>query len=182
MIIERLRPLASQARRTYVQLMLDVVGRSLEAISQVDEEVRNEVSVLPQGFVFQMKVMPSGPALVVRKEADGGLKYLGGQAEGTPDLSVLFKHIHHAFLVLSFQEKTSQSFANARIIVDGNLGYATRMTRVLNRLETFILPKLVAQRAVKEYPANLALPEKVISAARIYLKVATNFVDTVRSS
>ncbi len=181
MIKDRLRPLASQARRTYVQLMLDVVGRSLEAISQVDDEVREEVSVLPEGFVFQMKVMPSGPALVVRKEADGGLKYLGGQTDA-PDLSVLFKHIHHAFLVLSFQEKTAQSFANARIIVDGDLGYATRMTRVLNRLETFILPKLVAQRAVKEYPANLALPEKVINGARIYLKVATNFVDTVRSS
>ena len=55
------------------------------------------------------------------------------------------------------------------------------MTRVLNRLESFILPKMVAERAVKEYPADLHLPEKLISAARIYLKVATNFVETVRA-
>ncbi len=58
---------------------------------------------------------------------------------------------------------------------------AIRMTRVLNRLETFILPKLVAQRAVKEYPADLHLPDKLLNAARIYLKVVTNFVETVRA-
>jgi len=65
--------------------------------------------------------------------------------------------------------------------VDGEISYAVRMTRILNRLETFILPKLVAQRAVKEYPASLHLPEKLFRAARIYLKVATNFVETART-
>jgi hypothetical protein len=97
------------------------------------------------------------------------------------DLSIQFKHIAHAFLVLSFQEKTSVAFANDRMLVDGDISYAVRMTRVLNRLESFILPKLIAQRAVKEYPSDLHLPKKLISAARIYLKVATNFVETVRA-
>ncbi|MEQ6884573.1 hypothetical protein [Salicola sp. Rm-C-2C1-2] len=182
MIRQRLRPLASQAKRTYVQLMMDVVGRSLEAISEVDDQVRNEAAVLPDGFLFSMQVMPKGPALFIRKQRDGSLQYLGGNVDQRADLSIQFKHLHHAFLVLSFQEKTAQSFANDRMVVDGDLGYAVRMTRVLNRLETFILPRLVASRAVKEYPDNLGLPEKVFSAARIYLKVAMNFVDTVRSS
>jgi hypothetical protein len=35
---------------------------------------------------------------------------------------------------------------------------------------------------VKEYPHNLQLPEKLISAARIYLKVATHFIKTARAS
>ncbi len=73
------------------------------------------------------------------------------------------------------------AFANDRMLVDGDISYAVRMTRVLNRLESFILPKMVAERAVKEYPSDLHLPEKLISAARIYLKVATNFVETVRA-
>ncbi len=180
--VQRLRPLASQAKRNYVQLMMDVVGRAMEAITQVDESVRKEVSVLPDGFLFEMTVMPSGPGLMMRKQRDGTLQYLGGETTGKPDVSVQFKHLHHAFLVLSFQEKTAEAFANARMLVDGDLGYATRMTRVLNRLETFILPRLLAERAVKEYPASLGLPEKLISGARIYFKVATNFVDTVRSS
>ena len=84
-------------------------------------------------------------------------------------------------MVLSFQEKTSVAFANDRMLVDGDVSYAVRMTRVLNRLESFILPRLIAERAVKEYPATIKLPEKLISAARIYLKVATQFVETVRA-
>ena len=38
------------------------------------------------------------------------------------------------------------------MLVDGDISYAIRMTRVLNRLETFILPKLVAKRAVRNTP------------------------------
>jgi hypothetical protein len=90
--------------------------------------------------------------------------------------------LEHAFLALSFQEKTSVAFANDRMLVDGDISYAVRMTRILNRLEVFILPKLVAKRAVKAYPHNLQLPEKLISAARIYLKVAAHFVKTARAS
>ncbi len=84
--------------------------------------------------------------------------------------------------MLSFQEKTSVAFANDRMLVNGDISYAVRMTRILNRLEVFILPRLVASRAVKEYPKDLHLPEKVLSAARIYLKVANQFVETVRTS
>jgi len=182
MIISRLRPMASQAKRLYVQIMMEVVGRAMEAISEFDEQVQQEVSILPEGFLFEMKIMPSGPALVMRKEAGNSLTYVGSKGPTPPDLSVQFKHLTHAFMVLSFQEKTATAFANDRMLVDGDLGYAVRMTRVLNHLEAYILPKLLAERAVKKYPESLRLPHKLIHAARIYLKVATNFVDTVRSS
>lgn len=128
-----------------------------------------------------MMVMPDGSKLIVEHTGQGRFRYLGDNAPRPVDLSIQFKHIAHAFLVLSFQEKTSVAFANDRMLVDGDISYAVRMTRVLNRLESFILPKLIAQRAVKEYPSDLHLPKKLISAARIYLKVATNFVETVRA-
>ncbi|MBN7769311.1 hypothetical protein KUV44_02480 [Marinobacter daepoensis] len=181
MIAKRLQPMASHARRSYVELMFQVMGRALQAISEVDETTRTETRELPEGFLFEMQVMPNGPKLIVEHTGDGRLHFHGDQAPRPVDLSIQFKHIAHAFLVLSFQEKTSVAFANDRMLVDGDISYAVRMTRVLNRLESFILPKLVAERAVKEYPANLKLPEKLINAARIYLKVASNFVETVRA-
>ena len=73
------------------------------------------------------------------------------------------------------------AYAHDRLLVDGDISYAIRMTRILNRLEAFILPKLVASRAVKEYPANLHLPEKLMAASRIYLKVASKFFEMVRA-
>ncbi|MBZ0332835.1 MULTISPECIES: hypothetical protein [unclassified Marinobacter] len=180
MLSKRIQPLTSQARRSYVELMFQVMGRALQAISEVDQVARDEIKLLPDGFLFEMQVMPSGPKLIVEHTGEGRLRFLGDQASRPIDLSIQFKHIAHAFLVLSFQEKTSVAFANDRMLVDGDVSLAIRMTRVLNRLEAFILPKLVAERAVKEYPDHINFPTKLISAARIYLKVATNLVETAR--
>ncbi|MCH8498964.1 MAG: hypothetical protein LAT63_10825 [Marinobacter sp.] len=182
MIARVIKPVSLQARRLYVEVMFQVMGRALQGISEVDEKIREETRVLPKGFLFEMMVMPAGPNLIVEHQGEGRLRFLGSSAPRKVDLSIQFKHIAHAFLVLSFQEKTATSFANDRMVVDGDLGTAIRMTRVLNRLEAFILPKLVASRAVKEYPADLGLPEKLISAAKIYLKVATTFIETARAS
>ncbi|MCM0612331.1 hypothetical protein KFJ24_07560 [Marinobacter sediminum] len=181
MLAKRIQPMVFQARRLYVESMFQVMGRALQAVSEVDAEVKQEALALPEGFLFEMTVMPNGPRMIVEHTGLGRFRYHRESPPRPVDLSIQFKHIAHAFLVLSFQEKTSVAFANDRMLVDGDISYAVRMTRILNRLEAFILPKLIAQRAVKEYPANLHLPEKLISAARIYLKVATNFVETVRA-
>ncbi len=181
MLTKRIQPMAFQARRMYVGVMFQVMGRALQAVSEVDAATREEARVLPDGFTFEMMVMPDGPGLVVEHIGGGRFRYHGASGPKTPDLSIQFKHIAHAFLVLSFQEKTSVAFANDRMLVDGDISYAIRMTRVLNRLETFILPKMVAERAVKEYPSDLHLSEKLVSAARIYLKVATNLVETEKA-
>ncbi|EMP56581.1 hypothetical protein MSNKSG1_04581 [Marinobacter santoriniensis NKSG1] len=181
MLRKRIQPMVLQARRLYVDIMFQVMGRALQAVSEVDETVQNDARALPEGLLFEMMVMPDGPRLIVEHTGNGHFHYHGESAPRPIDLSIQFKHIAHAFLVLSFQEKTAEAFAHDRMLVDGDLSYAVRMTRVLNRLEAFILPKLIAERAVKEYPASLHLPEKLVSAARIYLKVATNFVETVRA-
>jgi len=178
MLTKRIQPMAFQARRLYVSMMFQVMGRALQAVSEVDAPTREEARILPEGFLFEMMVMPDGPGLVVEHTGGGRFRYHSAGAPRSPDLSIKFKHIAHAFLVLSFQEKTAVAFANDRMLVDGDISYAIRMTRVLNRLEAFILPKMVAERAVKEYPSDLHLPEKLASAARIYLKVATNLVET----
>jgi len=177
MLSKRFKPVVYAARKAYVELMFQVIGRALEASSKSDEQIRREVSKLPKGLTFEMKVMPDGSGLVVRHEGDGVFRYLGGSIPGKVDLSVQFKHIQHAFMVFSFQEKTAVSFANDRILVDGEVSYAIRMVRILNRVESFILPKVIASHAVKEYPADLQLPEKLLSAARIYLKTVNLFFD-----
>lgn len=175
MITGPLRASARHARRLYVKTMFQIMGQALQAISETDPQVRAEASALPRGFLFEMKVIPAGPALRVEHVGEGRLRYRR-VTDRKPDLSIRFKHMAHAFLVLSFQEKTAQAFANDRMLVDGDIGYAVRMTRILNRLEAFILPRAIARRAVKEYPAGLGLPEKLTGAARIYRRVATQFL------
>ena len=162
-------------KRPYVVLMMDVIGRSLEAASQVDERIQNEVRHLPDGLMFEMKVMPDGPALVLQKTGVAGLKYLGNRPPRKPDVVMKFKHLTNAFLVFSFQEATARAFANDRILLDGEIAYAMKLVRCLNRMESLILPKIIAERALKRYP-TLSLPEKMLGGARIYTQVAKNFI------
>ena len=43
-------------------------------------------------------------------------------------------------------------------------------------MEALILPKLVAELAVKQYPTQLPLKDKLRGAANIYLKVAQSYL------
>lgn len=159
----------------YVKLMMDVIGRGLAMASQVDDEIKSEVAAFPANFTLSMNVFPNGPAFIARVTIDKQLelvKYL----DQKPDLTITFKHLHHAFLVFSFQESTSQAFANDRMIANGDISYAIRLVRCLNKMEALILPKMVAELAVKEYPQNLSLKEKLMGASNIYLKVAQSYL------
>lgn len=167
----RLQPVA---QRAYVELMMGIVGRGLVSCSQVDEIVRKEISAFPAGYVIQMMVVPSGPSFAAEVQPDGTLRLLKSFA-GRPNLDVRFKHMSHAFLVLSFQEGTARAFANDRMFVDGDISHAIRLVRCLSRMEVMILPRLVAERAVKRYP-DIRLDEKLKGAMRIYGRLAGNFL------
>ncbi len=162
-------------QQAYVKLMMDVIGRGLVMASQVDEEIKQEVAQFPAHFSLSMKVFPNGPAFIARVTEDKQLELVQSM-DRAPDLTITFKHLHHAFLVFSFQESTSQAFANDRMIADGDISYAIRLVRCLNKMESLILPKLLAQLAVKEYPSNLSLKEKITGAGSIYLKVAQSYL------
>ncbi|OTG81008.1 hypothetical protein [Acinetobacter sp. ANC 4648] len=166
------KPALEQA---YVKLMMDVIGRGLVMASQVDDEIRHEVSKFPVGFTLSMDVFQNDIAFIAKVTPQQELELVKSLAD-KPDLTITFKHLHHAFLVFSFQESTAQAFANDRMIADGDLSYAIRLVRCLNKMEALILPKLVAELAVKEYPRELTLKEKLTGAANIYLKVAQSYL------
>jgi hypothetical protein len=160
--------------RLYATVMLWVVGRALVATSRVDETVRAELAPLPQGYQIQMLVMPSGPGFVVECQGDGMLARATA-VKARPDLRIAFKHVAHAFLVLGFQEGTAQAFARDRMVVHGDVSDAIRLVRCLNTMESLILPRWIAQRAVKRYP-RLGVREKTVKAARIYALFAKNLL------
>jgi hypothetical protein len=155
--------------------MMDIIGRGLMMTSQVDEELQQELKGFPPGFIFAMDVFPSGPKFAAQVSADQQLILLNHLSRPA-DLTIRFKHISHAFLVFSFQESTAQAFANDRMIADGDLAYAIRLVRCLNKMEAIILPKLLALRALKSYPKHLRISQKFTLSARIYLKIVQSYL------
>ena len=161
-------------QRLYVTVMLWVIGRALVATSRVDATVQADLAPLPKGYQIRMRVMPQSSGFVVECVGDGTLER-ARVVKPRPDLTIGFKHVAHAFLVLAFQEGTAQAFANDRMVADGDVSHAIRLVRCLNTMEALILPRWMALRAVKRYP-QLPAADKTRKALRIYALLAKNIL------
>jgi hypothetical protein len=156
----------TSAIRAFVSFMMKFIARGLCAASVVDPVAREELAAFPEGFAFEMGVLPDGPSLRLRKQ-NGVLVPADG---GKPDLAIRFKHLRHALVSFTFQESTAQSFASERMLLDGDIPHAMRMQRVLDRLLLLTLPQAIAVKALKRVPA-LPPREKALAVARLYAQM-----------
>lgn len=154
--------------------MMSIIGRSLQALSQVDNQTKNQLAVLPDNFSFEMKVLPNHAGFVVRKTPNNQLVYVGNHFEEKVDVSVAIKHTSLAFLIFTFRESTALAFAHDRTLINGDISVAMRMVRCLDRMEAIILPKVIARHALKQYPPKLYLGEKLVLAAKVYARLFMN--------
>ena len=159
----------STLQRAYVALMMRIVGRGLAIASRVDSDIAYELQHLPAELTIAMRVYPNGPCCLLQ-HTGSDLRYLGVRDSCTADMEIIFKHLQHAWLLYTFQEDTPTAFARNRIVLDGEVSHATVFNRCLSRLMTLILPRLLAERAVKRYPV-IALQDKLRLAAAIYLRI-----------
>lgn len=165
------------AQHAYVALMFDVLGRLLVAASASDRELERELAGFPDGFTLGFSVLGAAAKLRLRY-GDGRLSRLAGTP--SPDLDIIFKHVSHAFLVLSFQESTPRAFANQRMLTQGDAALAMRFTRCLNRVQSVALPRFVAARALKAVP-SFSIAEKLSLSARLYAGVARGLASRSRA-
>jgi len=159
----------STLKRVYVGVMMRIVGRGLAIASRKDSEIAHELQHLPAELTIAMRVYPNGPCCLLQ-HTGSHLNYLGVHDACEADMEIIFKHLQHAWLLYTFQEDTPTAFARNRIVLDGEVSHATIFNRCLSRLMILILPRLLAERAVKRYPA-ITLRDKLSLATAIYLRL-----------
>ena len=161
-------PGRSYLKRTYMIVNLWFMGRAIQAASRVDDRVRSEFRTLPDGFTFALGVMPTGPHLIVQKTGTDAARYIGRRIDAQPvDLKMEFKHLEAGILTFTFRENTPVAAARDRLIVDGEVAYACPVVRILDIVQIYLLPKVIARLAVKRYP-RWPLGRKLINRSRIY--------------
>jgi aldehyde:ferredoxin oxidoreductase len=157
-------------KRIYLSILFWFVGRSIQAAARVDREVRKAFDTIPDGFTFALTVAPDGPAMVVGKDKAGKVKYLGANSKQRYiDLKLTIKNIEAAILLFTFQESTVVAAARNRLVVDGDIPTACTVVRILDMVEVFLLPKLLASLAVRRYPQWPPF-RKYVGRTLIYLR------------
>jgi hypothetical protein len=160
-------------KRLYLAIMFWFVGRAIQAAARVDKTVREAFDTLPDGFTFALIVAPDGPAMVVGKDRSGKVRYLGTDTQRRLiDMRMTIKNIEAAMLLFTFQESTALAVARDRLVVDGDIPAACTVVRVLDTVEVFLLPKILASLAVKRYP-QWPISRKIAGRVLIYLRAVT---------
>jgi hypothetical protein len=163
-------------KKIYVAIMLWIVGRAIQAASRVDREVKDEFAGLPDDFMMHLHVLPSGPGMIVGKDKNGKVKYMGWSPKGKKiTLDMKIKNIEGAILMFTFQESTCVASANNRLAVSGNVPDTMAFIRILNIVETYLLPKIITSLAVKRYPkwSQMNPFRKYIGRVLVYVRTFT---------
>ena len=162
-------------KRDYVAIMMWFMGRAIQAAAAIDRAVKKEFVDMPDGFTFALCVMPNGPHMIVGKDQRGLVRYRGWDPAGkTINLQMKIKNIEAAMLIFTFQESTALATARERLIVDGEVAHACAIVRILDIVEVYLLPKIIAKLAVKRYPA-WSYARKYLGRVLIYFRTIFGF-------
>ena len=171
------RPGRKRFRSLYVRIILFVFGRAFQAGYKSDRQIKAEFDSLPPDFLFDMCVIPHGPHMLVGRDKNGKIKYLGSRIKPgmQPALTMKVKNIQAAFIMFTFSESTALAGARNRLVIEGEFRYAMAMVRVMNLLEVYLLPKFIAKLGVKRYPlwSQLGPFRKYTGRFMIYLRLIT---------
>lgn len=163
-------PGGNRMKHFYMAVMLWFVGRAVQAASRVDKGVKKEFENIPTDFTFSLGVAPQGPYMVVGKDKDGRVTYLGNKIDHfKPDVRMDIKNLEAAILLFTFQEKTTEAVSRDRFLVSGDLPLVCSLIRILDAVEVFLLPKPLAKLAVKRYP-NWPAMRKYLGRGLIYAR------------
>ncbi len=89
----------------------------------------------------------------VRRTPDGRLVYLGTRGnEDKAEIVISIKNTEAAFQMLTGQLGTDVAYARHCIAARGDISLTVSVTRVLNRVETYLFPAFLARRLMKRLP------------------------------
>ncbi len=195
-----IKPGSKLLKRIYVAVMMWFLGKAIQAAVKVDPEVKKEFDIIPPNFTLRMMIYPErafplffyakmlpafvrdkglllyGIQMIIGKDKEGRVRYMGSDPKGKKiDLHMIFKSLEAATMVFTFRESTTTAYAHDRFMVEGDLPYALAFVRVLDIVEVYLLPKIVAKRAVKRYPkwSELSPIKKYVNRVLVYVRAFT---------
>lgn len=144
------RPREKPFKKFVVASAMLALGSAMETAAILDEDVRREVETWKDPMTVMFEVLPAGPYMVLEKKG-GRLRYMGTK-KIPADLVISFKTLEGAFLVMSAQIGTPQSYAEHRATLKGDVSSAMSLIRCLNIVQAYLFPKIISQRVLKRVP------------------------------
>lgn len=126
------------------------IGMGMQTAYRIDPDVRKEVDSWPETFSFRMAVV-GGPSMLMLKK-EGAFQYLGEKEVFYADVEMMWKNITFAYLVMTGRISVPNAVYHNRQFVRGSLIYTMSIIRIMNVVQTLLLPNFIARFYIKEVP------------------------------
>ena len=164
--ISNKRKIVISIKESISRIVLFFLYRGIKVLYKKDSRVKEELDALEEGFSLEMKTSINGPKLIIKKENNDIIKL--NETENV-DISICFKSIDAAFLVLTGRLGVAQAYAEHRFTLKGDIAVAMAVVRCVDLVESYLFPKFITKNILKE------VPKREKSMLSIYRKIIFNF-------
>lgn len=125
--------------------------KAVSCCFRYDEDFRKYVSMLPEKFVFRMRVLPDGASMTLVKEGDKLTAKSGSEIIAKPDVDVCFKNVEGAFAFFTGRKSFSKCLAQSAFVIMGDVSGMMTVSHMFDIVASYILSK----NSLKKYDRAL---------------------------
>lgn len=106
-----------------------------------DDDFRRYAGMLPEKFVFRMRVLPDGAAVTIVKNGDKLTARSGKELVANPDVDVCFKNIEGAFAFVTGRKSLAKCIAQSAFVIRGDVSGMMTVSHMFDIVGSYILSK-----------------------------------------
>lgn len=147
------------------RIILYMLYRGIKSAYKLDSELKNELDNLGENFLIEILVFNEKINLKLLKNENKFRKIKKSiDIDEDKKITITFKSLKDFYSVIFFKTSVQLAFCSHKFILEGDIFKAMRITRIINKIENYLLPNFLG----KNIPKNDKL---CCCKFRFYLKV-----------
>ena len=135
-------------KKLIAKIVLFFLYRGFKVVYKIDDKVKNEIDNWHDGYGIKIITCENGPSLYIKKK-NGKLVRIKDKEENA-EIEIIFKNFNSAFLLFTGRMGISKAYAEHRFLLKGNIMDAMSFVRCTDIVESYLFPKIITKRILKE--------------------------------
>ena len=149
-------------KKIIIWVVLQFLYRGMKVLYKLDYRMKEELDGWRENKTLCIQIM-NGPSITMTYTYRQGLQ----KTHQTPDITIVFKSVHTAFLVFTSMMSVKQAYLEHRFSLKGDIYESMRFVRCISR--NLFIPCFMTKRILDHYE------KKLKPTLYIYLRTLLNY-------